>query len=173
MAATGRHLRSCTQRGQALVELALLTPLLLALALGVIELGRYAYIAILVGNAAHAGATYGAQSAATAADSNGIETAADNDFGGNGQDVAQLTVEGGFSRGSYVSCGCDRNGTISRQTTACSTAANPNAGTCTGGSHWVVTVSVDASGTFQSLFKYPGIPRNITVDRTATMRVAE
>ena len=45
--------------GQSLLEVALLTPMLLALLLGAIELGRYAYISILVGNAARAGAAYG------------------------------------------------------------------------------------------------------------------
>ncbi|MGH9734935.1 MAG: TadE family protein [Candidatus Acidiferrales bacterium] len=176
MNATARNGRSCTQRGQALLELALVTPLLLALALGVIEIGRYAYIAILVGNAAHAGAAYGAQSVATAADPNGIQTAAENDFRDNGQDVSNLDVDGGFGP-LYAACTCDSQGSeLPPQPSFCNpppVGSNNTAGSCPSGERWVVVVSVEASGTFRSLFSYPGIPRRITVDRTATMRVSE
>lgn len=160
------------QSGQTLIELALLLPLLALLLLGVIEMGRYAYIGILVGNAAHAGASYGAQSPAQSVDTPGIQAAAENDFSDTTL-VSNLTVT------SSLSCGCDSGGTISMQTNACSTQANPGIAstidTCNNGgtgAHWVVMVSVTASGTFNSLFSYPGIPSSITVTRTATMRVA-
>src|ERR1700724_819380 len=97
-----RGLRS--QSGQSLVEVALLTPILLALLIGGIELGRYAYIAILVGNAARAGAGYGAQSLVQSVDTTGIKAAADNDFQSNGQNVSKLPVT------SSTSCGCDNGG---------------------------------------------------------------
>lgn len=179
MNVTARDGRNCTQKGQALVELALVTPLLLALALGVIEIGRYAYVAILVGNAAHAGAAYGAQSAVTAADRNGIETAAENDFRDNGQNVTDLDVQGGFAGASYAGCTCDSQGTGNPsppQPSFCNpppVGANNTAGSCRSGEQWVVVVSVEATGRFRSLFNYPGIPRRITVDKTATMRVSQ
>jgi Flp pilus assembly protein TadG len=147
--------------GQSLLEVALLTPMLLALLLGAIELGRYAYISILVGNAARAGAAYGAQNLVLSADTAGIETAADNDYGPN---ASNLTVS------SSTSCGCDSNGTITGA--ACSTFAYSKAGTCVSG-HWVVMISVTTSGTFKSLFNYPGIPKSLTVSNTATLRVAQ
>jgi Flp pilus assembly protein TadG len=168
--AKGKGLRSVIrlgrsrQSGQALLEVALVTPLILALALGVIELGRYAYIAILVGSAARAGAAYGAQNLADSIATTDIQTAADNDFQNNGQNVSKLTVT------STTKCGCDSDGTVTAE--ICSTTSNKDAGACNTG-HWVVTVSVEAEGTFNSLFNYPGIPKSITVDRTATMRVAE
>jgi Flp pilus assembly protein TadG len=152
------------QSGQSLVEVALLTPLLLAVLVGGIELGRYAYIAILVGNAARAGAGYGAQSLVQSVDTTGIQTAADDDFQSNGQNVSNLKVT------SSTSCGCDNGGTTT--SAACSTSSNSNAGTCTSG-HWVVMVSVTASGTFNSLFSYPGIPKSISVSNTATLRVVQ
>jgi Flp pilus assembly protein TadG len=155
-----RGLRS--QSGQSLVEVALLTPILLALLIGGIELGRYAYIAILVGNAARAGAGYGAQSLVQSVDTTGIQAAADNDFQSNGQNVSKLTVT------SSTSCGCDNGGTTT--SAVCTTTANASAGTCAAG-HWVVTVSVTASGTFNSLFSYPGIPTSIALSKTSTMRV--
>jgi Flp pilus assembly protein TadG len=134
-------------------------PVLLLLALGVIEVGRYAYIAILVGNAAHAGAIYGSQSIPQSNDPL-IVTAAQNDFLNNGQDPNNLPAI------TYsTSCGCDSGGTVA-PATACSPA------TCASG-HWVVLLSVTASGTFSALFNYPGIPPSITVSRTSTMRVAQ
>jgi len=151
--------------GQSLLEVALLTPMLLALLLGAIELGRYAYISILVGNAARAGAAYGAQNLVLSADTSGIQTAADNDFQNNGQNTSSLVVN------PSTSCGCDSNGTVT-PASSCSTAADRTAGTCTSG-HWVVMVSVTASGTFKALFNYPGIPKPLTVSNTATLRVAQ
>jgi Flp pilus assembly protein TadG len=152
------------ESGQSLLELALATPLLLVMVLGVIELGRYAYIAILVGNAARAGAAYGSQSLPQSVDATGIQTAADNDFQNNGQNVSSLTVT------SSTSCGCDSAGTVTGA--GCTTDVNPTAGTCTTG-HWVVMVSVTASGTFNALFNFPGIPTSLSVSRTSTMRVAQ
>jgi Flp pilus assembly protein TadG len=152
-----------SQSGQTLLEVALMLPFLLLLAIGVIEMGRYAYISILVGNAAHAGAMYGAQNLAFSADAPGITTAAVNDFNDNTQDAKKLALSGVTSA---VSCGCDNGGTVS--TLACT---GTGAGICAAGQHWVVTLSVTATGTFTSLFHFPGIPSSITVSRTSTMRV--
>ena len=166
-----------SQSGQTLLEVALMLPLLLLLIVGVIELGRYAYITILVGNAARAGAAYGAQNGGTSVDTAGIITAADNDFQNNGQNLSKLTVS------SVVSCGCDNAGTLTVDfTTAagCSDATSPGLtaliSACvppTGSGHWVSMVAVTGSGTFNGLFNAPGIgiPSSITVSKTATMRV--
>jgi Flp pilus assembly protein TadG len=67
------------ERGQALLEMAVVLPLLLLLLLGIIEIGRYAELAIVVANSARAGAIYGAQNLATAADITGMQTAAQTD----------------------------------------------------------------------------------------------
>ncbi len=68
-----------SESGQALTELGLVLPVLMAMLLGTVELARVAYAAIEVSNAAHAGAQYGAQSVFYANDSTGIENAAAND----------------------------------------------------------------------------------------------
>ena len=166
-----KKFRRRKQGGQALVELAFVLPVLLILLLGVIEVGRYAYISILISNAAHAGAFYGAQGNGFSNDSAGITRAAQYDFAGttsgssstNGLAVSNLNVS------SAVSCGCDSAGTIT--TFGCTTATNPFAGSCTSGG-WVVVVSVTCSGTFNALFHYPGIPSSLNITRTAYMRVA-
>ena len=147
------------QSGQSMVEMAIMLPFVLVLSLGVIEMGRFMYIGILVGNAARAGAAYATESLVASVDTPGITTAADNDFSSNGQNVANLNVT------SSVACGCESAGTI---TTASCTGAG--AGSCASGV-WMVTVTVTASGTFNSLWSYPGIPSSISVSRSATMRV--
>jgi Flp pilus assembly protein TadG len=168
------------QSGQALMELAIALPILLVLVVGLIDVGRYAYIAILIGNAARAGAAYGSQSNGQSVDTTGIANAADYDFAGatsgttttnNGQLVSALTVT------SSVSCGCDSGGTMTSYGTgaSCNTTTTPNAGNCpalgTASGNWVVMVSVTASGSFNALFGFPGIPSPFTISRTATMRV--
>jgi Flp pilus assembly protein TadG len=148
-----------SESGQSLVEVALILPFVLILLMGVIEIGRYAYIGILVGNAARAGAAYGSQSLAQSVDATGITTAADNDFKNNGQNVSSLNVT------SSVACGCDSAGTV-----AAASCTGTGAGTCAAG-HWTVTLTVTASGTFHPLFNYPGISNSITISRSSAMRV--
>lgn len=158
-----RKVETCrSQSGQALLELALMLPFLLMLVVGTIEIGRYVYIGILVGDAAHAGAIYGAQSLAQSVDTAGIQTAALNDFQDNTKDKSNLSLS---PVSSSVTCGCDSAGSI---TTAACTGAG--AGTCATG-HWVVTISVTATGTFSPLFSYTGISNSITISRTSTLRV--
>jgi Flp pilus assembly protein TadG len=151
-----RHRR---QSGQTLVELGLMLPFLMLLSLGVIEMGRYAHIGILVGNAARAGVAYGAQNHITAGTSSlpNITAAAKSDFSNNGQDPALLNV----TAASF--CECDNAGTIS--------SINCLTDTCPVGQHEAVSLSVTATGTFTALFTYPGIPSSITVSRTATLRI--
>jgi len=148
-----RPARRAGESGQTILEVALLTPVLLLLAVGIIEIGRYAYYSILVANAARAGAQYGAQSLATAADTAGIRTAAEND----GQNVAGLTVT------TQQECGC----------TGSSIGSSCPAISCSFPNHALVYVKVSTSGKFNSLFKYPGIPTSITVNTTELMRVAQ
>jgi len=152
------------QFGQALVELAFILPVMLLLLIGVIELGRYAYISILVGNAARAGALYGAQGFTKAiTNSPAITTAARNDFASNGLDPTTLTVD------SFPTCGCDVGGTIATDTAAnCDPTTPP---VCAG--NWTVTIHVTAHNDFSGLFNYPGIPSSLTLSRSASMRVAK
>jgi Flp pilus assembly protein TadG len=145
-----------SQAGLAIVEFALAVPLLLLILVGLVETGRFAYYSILVGNAARAGVQYGAQNIANAQDDTGMQAAATNDA----QNIADITARAGRT------CACT-NGTATN-TQSCSTGLCPLAGY-----HRVVYVWVTASGTFSSLFRYPGIPQSLRISRTATMRVSE
>ena len=149
-----------SESGQSMVELALLTPLLLLMVIGIVEMGRYTYLSVVLGNAARAGAAYGAQGLAYSADTAGIQAAATLDFNDNGE-------TSGLSVSSSTICGCDSGGTVT--TSACT---GSTAGTC-GSGHWVVMVKVTATATFKALFKYPGIPAQLTITDTAQMRVKQ
>ena len=164
-----------SERAQSLVELALLTPLLLILVIGVVEMGRYASLSILVGNAARAGTQYGAQNLANAADTTGIQCAVQNESLNTApacpsSNPLGLTVSfPGPPSGTTTVCGCDNGGTISAMATCTSACSN----------HMVVSVKVTASVTFNPLFSYARplfgyltIP-SLTVSSTATERVTQ
>ena len=67
------------ETAQAMAEIALTLPILLALLLGAAEIARVSYAAIEVSNAARAAVQYGAQNSTTAADTTGMQTAATNE----------------------------------------------------------------------------------------------
>jgi Flp pilus assembly protein TadG len=148
---SGRRALLAGEGGQSILEFAVLTPVVLLLLVGAIEIGRLAYLSILVNNAAHAGVQYGAQSLATASDNTGMQNAALND----GQNIAGLTA----SASHY--CTCADGSSSSCQPTDCS------------GSHRLVYVQVNTTGQFQSLFAYPGLPSSYTISGQAVMRVAQ
>jgi Flp pilus assembly protein TadG len=143
--------RSEKASGQAMLELCLILPVLLLLILGTIEFGRAAYFDIEVADAARAGALYGAQSMADAADTGAITQAVQN----NAQDIptAQMTIT------PSVSCTCPGSGTV--------------AGSCAGalGCTPQVYVSVYVQDRQPTLFQYPGIPDPFTLTTTAVMPV--
>ncbi len=144
------------QAGLALVEFAITVPLLLFVLVGLVEVGRFAYYGILVGNAARAGVQYGAQNTMNAMDDLGMQNAAKSDA----QNVSNISAQSGRI------CNCT-NGTTTNAA-SCSQPSCPLTGY-----HRNIYVWVTASGTFASLFHYPGIPQSLSVSRTATMRVSQ
>jgi len=71
-----RHCHHHHHRGQALVELALILPLLCVMLLGAADFARALSVYIALGNVAREGAHYGSLSPANAQDLAGIRTAA-------------------------------------------------------------------------------------------------
>jgi len=139
------------QDGTSVMEFAILAPVLIFLLFGLIEVGRYAYFAILAAHAAHTGAQWGAQDTSTADNVPGMKNAAKQDA----QAVSTWTVNA---------------------QTMCSVSSAPLV-PCSGASlvsaaNTVYYVKVTVTGTFSALFNYPGIPANIPVSGSATMRVA-
>ncbi|MGA7354761.1 MAG: TadE/TadG family type IV pilus assembly protein, partial [Candidatus Cybelea sp.] len=116
-----------SESGASLVEFAILAPVMLVLLVGLIEVGRYTFFAILAANAARAGAAYGAQSTQKADDIPGMTNAAKLD----GQSLSQWSV--------IANPLCSVNGSALG---ACSNP--PPTGT-------IYYVSVQVNGTFPSL----------------------
>jgi Flp pilus assembly protein TadG len=142
------------ERGQAFIELALTLPLLLALTMGIIEIGRLAYYKIEVSNAARAGAQYGAQILGNAPNTAGITLAAQNDAPDIAAGLAVAPVE---------TCGCPG--------AAPGTAANCFAAPAC--AYPIVYLTVTTTYNFAPLFNYPGISSLIpaTLTGVATMPV--
>jgi len=139
------------EAGQALVETALVIPLLLTLLIGTAEIARVAYAAIEVANAAHAGAQYGAQNGYTASDTTGITNAA-------AFDAANLT---GLTTTSSYSCIC----------------SDGSSSTCAPGdcasSHTEETLTVNTQATIDPIIHLPGLPTTYTVKGQAIQKCAQ
>lgn len=150
------------QAGVALVEFAVALPILIMLLVGLIEYGRYAYFAIEIGNAAHAGAQYGAQDNTTAANFTAMTNAAIQD----GQNsIFPLTAS---AINAQDVCAC-WNGTTETPSPPSSSVCGQN---CAAGRQ-VTYAQVTVTGTISPLFNYTllGLPSSWTVARTATIRV--
>lgn len=149
--------------GQAFVELALVLPIFVLLLFGAAEVGRMAYAAIEVKNAARAGVAYAAQSHTTASDillGGGIVLAARTEA----PDIPTLTAT------AALSCSCESSG-----------GTMPAPGSCTGvtltscpsPSRIVEFVQVNTSAPVNTVFHVPGIPSSVTFQGQATMRVVQ
>jgi len=157
-------------RGSAFVELALVLPILTLVLIGAAELGRMAYFAIEVSDAARAGVAYGAQGSTPAVDFPGITAAAKK----SAADVPSLSVT------TTDPCVCEN--VNSSTGTVVITPILPN---CAGQGSTVNTlcpptvniqvnyVQVSTSATVSTMFHYPGIPSSFTLTGFAKMRVIQ
>lgn len=149
--------------GQALVELALVVPIFILLLVGAAEVGRLAYAAIEVNNAARAGVAYAAQNHTTASDilpTGGIVKAATNEA----PDIHGLQAT------AVLSCSCESStGTMP----APASCTGVTLTTCPGTSRIVEFVQVNTTAPVNTLFHFPGIPNSVTFRGKATMRVVQ
>lgn len=150
--------RRSSQAGLALIEFAIVIPMLVLLVVGLIETGRFMYLSIMVGNAARAGVQYGAQSVVTMGDTSGMRRAALND----GQNISGLSIT---SAGTV--CACWNESAESSPAPSCSTISCPT------GYHRVVYVQVTAAGSFSPLVRYPILPSSYSITKQAIMRVSQ
>lgn len=139
------------EAGQALLETALVFPLLITLLVGTAEMARVAYAAIEVANAARAGAQYGAQSGYTANDTTGITTAAAND-------AANLT---GLTTTTSYSCVCSDGSASTCQPTDCTNSMIEQ------------TLTVNTQVTFDPVIHLPGLPTTYTLKGQAIQKCAQ
>lgn len=144
-------------RGQAYFELAHAIPILLLLLLGTIDFGRAFYYHQQVVAAARAGAQYGSQSVASAADTSGIQNAALH----NAPNVP------GFVAANTTASFCTCQSPVPTGQTACGT------GYCNGANAQATYVTVTSTATFTTLLNYPGIPHTSPMSGKAIMQVQE
>ena len=158
--------------GSALVELALTVPMLMLMMIGAAELGRMAYYAIEVQNAARGAVAYGSE----AGDTSGMTAAAQNEA----PNMGNLTVT------ATHSCVCE---TITISSGAASDGSQQSGGACAGTgasitcnsattgqfNQIVQYVNATTTATVSTIFNYPllglGIPSSYTLSGYAKMRV--
>lgn len=133
--------------GQALIETALVLPILVTLLIGAADLARVAHASIAVSNAAKAGAQYGAQDGFTAQDATGIATAASNE-------ASNLTIT---TTSSYA-CVCSDGSASTCLNTDCPT------------SHMEETVTVTTQATVTPAVHLPILPTSWKVQGQAIQR---
>ena len=145
-----RTLRSILrqQQAQALIELALVAPVLLILLIGSAELARIAYGAIEVSNAAAAAVAYGAQNNMTISDTTGMQHAAASDASNIALDTSTVSISCVCSDGSASTCAL----------TDCST------------SHMEKTLTVQTQATITTLLNVSGLPKTFTVHGQAVQK---
>lgn len=163
--------RAASEAGSSLVELALVVPMLALVLIGAAELGRIAYAAIEVSNAARAAVAFGAQGPTTALQTGIMQQAALNE-------APNVT---GLVATATESCVCETitsaTGAISRTTiTAGCTNALSQCTTITPGQidNVVDYVNVTTTATVHTMFRYNwngyGIPNTFKLNGYAQMR---
>lgn len=142
------------------MELAVSLPILALILVGTIDFGRAFRLAMVVTEAARAGAQYGSYSLIRSVDSPGMVAAAN----------AVLTANG-LSPGATASytCSCldDLTGDLIGTPSSASCTAVP---ACAAGNHLAVDVTVTVTQTFSLSNPFPGIPDGLTIARSAAMR---
>lgn len=194
LAFAAARLGKTAEVGQALLEFALLLPVLCLLSIGVVEIGRAAYMSIVVTDAATAGVEYGSQNVITASQTTealypppqqSMQSAAicDADSGAGGVscnssilNTSNVTATygcycdtGNGASCTYVPGGQDCTGSNS---STCSCGTIP--ANCSSGSDQIVEcVQVDTTYTFNSLFNWPGLLGPYYANGHSVMRVRQ
>lgn len=135
-----------------MLELALTLPVLIILLLVALDFARMFNMSMAVTDAARAGAHWGAQNRAAAANVLGMEQVACNSM----VDYA-CTPGTNTTASSFCQC-AGLSGTISCTSSGgCATV--------------LVFVTVTASATFSTVMAYPGLPSSVPLSATVTMQV--
>jgi Flp pilus assembly protein TadG len=149
-----------SETGQGMLELALCLPLFALLILGGAEIANIAWASVQLNNAAHAGAQYGSHGRGFAANTGGIETAAQNE-------APSLTIT--FPTAPSQTCSCIDPSTgapATTLTTGCQTLVE-----CP--SPYVIEdmITVTTQAVVTPLIHYPYLPASYTLHATATMGI--
>lgn len=168
--ASARH-RKIGERGQALLEFALVAPLLCLVSVGIVEIGRAARMSIVLTNAATAGVQFGAQSSSNADNTTGIQNAALCDANGGNWGACSSGILSVANIAVIHGCRCDDGTGLSCGPTM------PANGTCAaiscGSESIVECIQVTTHADFAPLFQWPGLPSSYQSNGNSVMRVRQ
>jgi Flp pilus assembly protein TadG len=136
------------RKGSAMIEFALVAPLLLLLLAGVLDYSMALRTAVAVSDAARAGAQYGSQTQASSSDIAGMQAAARDA-------VPNLT---GMTATAVRTCRCSNGAAASCVATCAGSTLN-------------LYVEVTTQTTAPNAFSYPGLSFSGAVSAKAVMRV--
>jgi len=136
-----------SENGGAMVELAVVVPVLVLIAIGVMDYGRVYFTSVAVANAARAGAEWATLEPGRV----GRTTEAQNFAKQDGAEAGTITVT--------ATPFCECSGASVSCSSSCGAYGVPRE-----------YVQVTASKTVTMLLRYPGLPATVTVSRTATFR---
>lgn len=148
------------EAGGALVELALVLPVLILVFVGTVDFGRVFYTSQSLTNAARAGAQYGSATPARSGDFAGMEATA----------VAATNTPGVTAQATRL-CQCATDAGVFYPTGPPNTCIGVVTVSCPGG-HLVVTVTVTTTRTFTTVMAggLPSFMQSMTITRSATQR---
>lgn len=135
------------REGACLLETALLTPVLLLMIVGAVDIGRGFTMAIELSSAAHAGAIYGTQNPT---DTAGMAQAA----------VRDTPAVSGLSATATYGCECADGSSASALCTVTPVCAD----------NYVYYVTVTASATYTPMLHYPFLPATLNLSSTSRLR---
>jgi Flp pilus assembly protein TadG len=146
-----------SESGAAMVELAFALPVLAILLIGTADFARVFHLAMALTNAARAGAQYGAKNLGGGATAAEMEAAAMGSV--NVPVLAQASQR----------CECADPGATTFTAIDCTLPAT----TCTGATFRVITITVTTRQDFTTVAPYLLVPRPLSLQRVAVMRVTE
>lgn len=152
---TKKMIRRRRQKGNAFIEFAIVSLLLIPLSFGVIDYSRVFYYAAIAQGAARAGTQYAEFQAPNHANTAGITAAAT-------ADTTNIPTAQSFTATPSYWCRCS-NASPATQTVACTA-------TCSGGTLQVFS-QVNTQLTFNTFFQYPLMPTSIVVNGKSVVRV--
>ena len=147
--------RRKSERGNVLIEFALMSTVLLGMTLGVADFGRIFALGNKAFNAAAAGTAFGALSPAHYTNVEGMRSAALADLG----NIPSATAE------AFRTCRC----LIGGDPVSC--ADDPNVAACPTGQSRKTYIEVKVSIPFQTLSRLPMVPGLTSVKGTSIVRV--
>ncbi len=147
--------------GNALLEAALLIPLMITMMLGTMDFGRVFYAGVAMASAARAGVQFGSLKVGNSGNFSGMTAAAQDDAAYQGIPSQSITI----TAKNFCQCVGDTSAIVYNSCSVTSCSAYGLAGKPP------VYVEVAVTYPFNTLVNWPAIPGTLTIKRTARMRV--